>query len=216
MTEKRYIYALIDPRTKKEFYIGQSKNPDVRLLNHLHKSYLLKTPKDVLLSELIKLGKVPKVKILEEIEVDTTKKLTLFNLSDRENYWINRILGGELLNIQKNINGKANERCLYCEKDFYKKHKKGKFCSPKCRVYWNREHATKTKEKKEATPNPTKPEMLPKQVYQEEKTKNSPKTYDQLLKMAKEGVDNMDEFMQELKNSKVTPGQKAMILSKIK
>lgn len=45
--------------------------------------------------------------------------------------------------------------------------------------------------------------------------KNPPKTYDQLLKMAKEGVENLDEFMQEVKESKVTPGQKAMILSKI-
>lgn len=47
------------------------------------------------------------------------------------------------------------------------------------------------------------------------KPQNPPKTYDQLLKMAKEGVNNMDEFMQELKNSKITPGQKAMIISKI-
>ena len=110
---------------------------------------------------------------------------------------------------------KKRDKCLYCGSKMESITAKKKFCSPKCKVYWNREHATKTKEKKEDTTKPTEPEIPPKQVYQEEKPQNPPKTYDQLLKMAKEGVDNMDEFMQELKNSKITPGQKAMILSKI-
>jgi len=110
---------------------------------------------------------------------------------------------------------KKRDKCLYCGSKMESITAKKKFCSPKCKVYWNREHSAKAKEKKEPNPKPTEPEMPQKQVYQEEKPKNPPKTYDQLLKMAKEGVENVDGFMQELKESKITPGQKAMIISKI-
>lgn len=140
MTKKRYIYSLTDPRTKKVFYIGQSKNPDVRLLNHIHKSHLLKTPKDYVLTELIKIGQVPRVKVLEEIEVDPANKQSIFSVSKREKYWINEIFGDGILNIQKNNIGELNETCLYCENKFHKKHKRGKFCSSKCKVYWHREN----------------------------------------------------------------------------
>lgn len=42
------------------------------------------------------------------------------------------------------------------------------------------------------------------------------KTYDELLKMAKEGITDMKAFTFDLNVAKITPGQKAMILSKIK
>ena len=29
-------------------------------------------------------------------------------------------------------------KCKYCEKDFNRERDTKKFCSPKCRVYWNR------------------------------------------------------------------------------
>lgn len=41
------------------------------------------------------------------------------------------------------------------------------------------------------------------------------KTYDELLKMAKEGITDMKAFTFDLNVAKITPGQKAMILSKI-
>ncbi len=33
------------------------------------------------------------------------------------------------------------KKCLRCQKDFEPKNPKGKFCSDKCRVYWNRVNA---------------------------------------------------------------------------
>lgn len=42
------------------------------------------------------------------------------------------------------------------------------------------------------------------------------KTYDELLKMAKDGITDMKAFTFDLNIAKLTPGQKAMIVSKIK
>lgn len=41
------------------------------------------------------------------------------------------------------------------------------------------------------------------------------KTYDELLKMAKDGITDMKAFTFDLNIAKLTPGQKAMIISKI-
>ena len=41
------------------------------------------------------------------------------------------------------------------------------------------------------------------------------KTYDELLKMAKDGITDMKAFTFDLNIAKLTPGQKAMIVSKI-
>lgn len=137
-----YIYALID-LADNVFYVGQSKDPYVRLLNHISKSFLLKTEKDKILTDICKSGTFPKFKILEEIDVDLDNKKSVFNVSDRESYWINQF--PHLLNLQKRkIKLKFDEipdnspKCAYCNEKMQKGTAKKRFCSDKCRVYANR------------------------------------------------------------------------------
>lgn len=138
--EKMFIYSLIDPRDEKVFYIGQSKNPEVRLLDHLHKSHLRKTKKDEILCDLVKAGVLPTVGLIEEIPVDLKDKRSIFKVSERERFWIGQfLLTNSLLNVQQS-KGDPNCNCSYCGLAFFKKHSRGKFCSDKCRVYWNREN----------------------------------------------------------------------------
>lgn len=54
------------------------------------------------------------------------------------------------------------KKCKYCHKEFEPKNPKGKFCSDKCRVYWNRKNgkfkATKLLDDKTETANTGKSE----------------------------------------------------------
>lgn len=148
MAEKMFIYSLSHPTTGCVFYIGQSKNVYIRVLNHVQKCHLLKGEKDRIINEICSLGLLPKWDILEEIEVDLKNILSITNVSNRENFWIQKFnTGGALQNIQKIpkprlINkgaGQSNSKeCLRCGHEFEPKNPKGKFCSDVCRVYWNR------------------------------------------------------------------------------
>jgi len=135
-----FIYSLVDPRNNNVFYVGQSKNPEIRLLDHIHKSHLLRTKKDFLLAELIKLRQLPTVNILESIMVDMSNKLSKFKVSERERHWTKEIFGGSVLNVHNAKDGSIKTKCLFCEQDYLKKTKRGLFCTPKCKVYWHREN----------------------------------------------------------------------------
>lgn len=92
------IYALIDPRTDEVKYIGQTKNLNARLVDHVcmankHLEKKDMTPKACWLAELLKLSKQPKIEILE------TTTIALSNLAER--HWIQYYIknGCNLLNI---------------------------------------------------------------------------------------------------------------------
>lgn len=147
-SEKMFIYVLINPLDDMPFYIGQSKNVEIRLLDHLHKSYLKRTPKDIIISEIIKNGLLPKWEVIEEIIVDIHDKKSIFNVSDRERFWVSEYskkysILNKQLSIPENIDNIdlfTKIECLYCGSEAVVKNKKKKFCSDKCRVYWNREN----------------------------------------------------------------------------
>ncbi len=62
-----YIYALTDPRTDEVRYIGRANNPDSRLRSHVGRSSLKRnTPKNRWLGEVLAIGALPGVRILEE------------------------------------------------------------------------------------------------------------------------------------------------------
>lgn len=146
VSEKMFIYSLSHPKTNSVFYIGQSKNVYVRVLNHVQKSYLLKSKKDEIISEICKLGLLPKWEILEEINVDVNNILSIMNVSNRETFWIRKYnIGGELTNLQKTTQQELSssdfgvtKKCIYCGQTFKAVTAKKKFCSDKCRVYFNR------------------------------------------------------------------------------
>ena len=140
---KMYIYSLIDPRTNKIFYVGQTKDTHTRLIRHLQESLKGKYPKDSRITELVRLGIMPKINTIEEIEVDQSRKKYETKTSEREKYWIELYSkDNQLDNMQNNKNGVIEDNkkvCLYCGNDYYAFSSKAKYCSTNCRVYWNRE-----------------------------------------------------------------------------
>jgi len=90
--ETVYIYALIDPRDERVFYVGQTKNPARRLRQHLADKSI-SNRRCVWLGELISLGKKPIMKVIEECQKGT--------VDEREVYYIAhyRNLNQNLLNI---------------------------------------------------------------------------------------------------------------------
>lgn len=98
-----YIYALIDPRDDKVFYVGQSVNPEGRYFAHCGDGrYFYEYPERLgtepgklkweRIYYILKDGKRPTLKILEEVAVE--------DATAREVYWFNfyRKQGCEMLN----------------------------------------------------------------------------------------------------------------------
>jgi hypothetical protein len=144
IASKMYIYSLSD-LDDNVFYVGQSKNPHFRLGAHIANSHLLKNHKDEIIAKICNDGFFPKLNILEQIDVDLSSKKSIFNVSDREAYWISTF--PNLSNIQKRIVKLKPEElpercpfCIYCKERMQRGTAKKKFCSDKCRVYWNRKH----------------------------------------------------------------------------
>jgi hypothetical protein len=144
ISSKVYIYSLRD-LDDNVFYVGQSKNPYARLGDHIMNSHLLKNNKDKIISEIYNSGFFPKLDILEQIDVDINNKKSIFNVSDRECYWISKFTN--LSNIQKRIIKLKPEElpercpfCIYCNERMQKGTSKKRFCSDKCRVYWHRKY----------------------------------------------------------------------------
>jgi hypothetical protein len=144
ISSKVYIYSLSD-LDGNVFYVGQSKNPYSRLGGHISNSHLLKNGKDEIIAKIFNSGHFPKLDILEQIDVDINNKKSIFNVSDRECYWISKF--PNLSNIQKRIVKLKPEelppkasRCIYCNEKMQKETSKKRFCSDKCRVYWHRKY----------------------------------------------------------------------------
>ena len=95
---KYSIYALIDPRTDQERYIGVTKDVIGRLYFHMRNAPWLETPKDAWLLELSQLDLVPELQVLETFEASHHTETVA---RERELYWIQRFTssGASLLNI---------------------------------------------------------------------------------------------------------------------
>lgn len=97
MVRPTYIYALKDPRNNEIRYIGKSNNPKVRFQQHLKdKKNILK---DDWITELLQIGSLPELVILEKTDID--------HWQEREIYWIafGRDNGWKLVNITDGGNG---------------------------------------------------------------------------------------------------------------
>lgn len=146
-----FIYALRHPDTKDAFYVGQSKDVYIRLLNHIQKSHLLKSEKDKVITEICKSGRLPEYEILETLTCDVYDKKFGSLVYEREIYWI-KILNknDQLKNIQKvkskaatqevakRLNSVGSKSCINCGDGFTPKNPKGIYCSDRCRVAGNR------------------------------------------------------------------------------
>lgn len=85
MTEKTFIYILIDPRTNEVRYVGKSNNPKKRLFAyHIPQSKLKRTHKECWIYSLINKNLSPILKIIEETDLN--------NWCDREKYYIKHYL----------------------------------------------------------------------------------------------------------------------------
>lgn len=146
MIIKMYIYSLIDPRTQTVFWVGQTRNLHNRLINHIRESLAENTPKNKRISELIKNEIVPKITVLEEIEIELSRKKLQSEVSDRERYWTTLLAqDNKLDNLQNNKThtlSKNKKICLCCSSEYFSFSRKSKFCSAICRVYWHRENKT--------------------------------------------------------------------------
>lgn len=94
-----YVYALFDPESGLVFYIGQSKDPNRRLAQHMtgeNKTYNKKLAAK--LESLTSKGLRPVILLLDEAPSPVILEI--------ENHWIAhfRNLGVTLLNILKNHN----------------------------------------------------------------------------------------------------------------
>jgi hypothetical protein len=92
-----YIYKLVDPITEMVRYVGQTKNPDKRLKEHL---WIRGTYRDQRrtqwIDSLITQGLKPRMVILQEARSEDAERI--------EQQWIDYYTkhGHPLLNIQKN------------------------------------------------------------------------------------------------------------------
>lgn len=91
---KWIIYALIDPRDGAIRYIGQTKEPQVRLRSHITGDAVINPAKTRWLKELEKMGLQPYMDVIEGVNG------SLANVMERERYWIRYYTdqGFELLN----------------------------------------------------------------------------------------------------------------------
>jgi hypothetical protein len=94
ITDRVYIYGLVDPRNKEIQYVGKASFPYERLSRHIYSSKYLKNKKDIWIDLLKQNNMRPFIKILE-----------ICNFSDweiRERYWIAkyREINKNLLNIE--------------------------------------------------------------------------------------------------------------------
>ena len=91
---KWIIYALIDPRNDTIRYIGQTKEPQVRLRSHITGDAVINPEKTRWLRELEKRGLQPCMEVIEGVNG------SLGDVIERERYWIRYYTyqGFELLN----------------------------------------------------------------------------------------------------------------------
>lgn len=75
-----YIYALVDPVSRKIRYIGRTNDPQRRLQQHLGNYHRKDSYCQRWIQSVLKQGKKPRLRIIEECDEDVWR--------DREQYWI--------------------------------------------------------------------------------------------------------------------------------
>jgi len=80
------LYALIDPRDRLPFYVGQTNNKDRRLEEHCNPEERDKSPRAKRIRELAATGALPEIVVLERCE----RKLEALR---KETYWIEQLRG---------------------------------------------------------------------------------------------------------------------------
>jgi len=114
MKKKTYIYALVDPFTSIVRYVGKSNNPNARLRRHIKdgKDNTKSDHKTNWIAKIIRLGKIPELRILEICDYN--------NWKIRERYWIKKLRdsgcdltnskdGGEGLNLSQESRDKMSK-----------------------------------------------------------------------------------------------------------
>ena len=101
-TDDYHVYALLDPRDQKVYYIGMSRRPEVRLIEHTsQKAYKLRY---AWIKALEQQGLRPLLKIIETAGKDRAYAFK------REKYWIRYFLSqnAPLLNLSTTRRPKAS------------------------------------------------------------------------------------------------------------
>lgn len=95
MANRSYIYTIIDPRTDKAFYVGQTADIKGRMIQHATTKASVTNP---LIQEIKEAGLKPKFVIVEECDYGTAYH--------REKFWINKMRseGCVLLNKDRKVN----------------------------------------------------------------------------------------------------------------
>jgi hypothetical protein len=123
-----FIYALIDPSTNEVRYVGKSKDPETRLIEHCKNKQNIRSHKTHWIDDLKKRNLIPKLKIIEECDDLIWEK--------REIYWIefykkiglvltNSTSGGEGGAVDTETRKRISEKCklLWQDEEYIEKQK---------------------------------------------------------------------------------------------
>lgn len=118
-----WVYCLLNPRTKKVFYIGQTKYPYERYYHHIINSVKSGKPLYAYMRDLIHKKIVPKmiiIKYTDDCYGDESKEIasrkSLFNYNKEEGDCDNKLLKSQIKFIKKEvikINKQAKESRLH-------------------------------------------------------------------------------------------------------
>lgn len=173
-----FIYALSDPRNGEVRYVGKSRNPQVRLIEHICHSKTKERPKrHAWIKELILLKLKPQLIILEECEHE--------NWKEREIFWIAQYKN--LTNSTRGGDGSGSK--FGADNPFFgKKHSKVtiKMLS---KIAKGRKHSLATKLKMSQSrigKKPSKETLLKMSLWQKGKTKSA--AHKRKISLSKKGI----------------------------
>lgn len=114
---RRWIYVLLDPRTKEIGYVGQTiTNPRIRMSNHIYQAGKRNTPARIWIQEILDRGDSP---IMQVVGIHGRSRDTEEPMGQSEREWMRKLIvsGCNLTNddhvfraVRKSINKRTREK----------------------------------------------------------------------------------------------------------